>query len=1470
MSRQTPCEPYPGLRPYRETEKGNFFGRETDAAILIDKILTNRFTLLFAASGVGKSSLLQAAVIPRLKSSLGENLVVVYHSDWVSEPVQTVKAAVLTALQTKEAFPQDLELTEEGLYDLLSLACVFVRPPLVLILDQFEEFFRYQRATRSFNEFIDQLVAVLADKSLAVSLVFSMREDFALELNAFKNKLPTLLFENFYRLEKLNRDNTLTAIKAPVEQLGYQYEPRLLEWLLADLLNREYDYRVSQSIAEIRMTAEPPYLQIVCTQLWELNKNDPEKTIRLASYEKAGRAQGIVKNYIQDILAGFSHAEKQLASKAFDHLIGQRGVKIAYTAKALAEIGRVPEQDLAKVLDKLETVRVLRRQQRGEDVWFELYHDLFSRSLEAWNKAWKDHMRFRRALKWLTGGIVATLLIVSASDFAINRYSYHFRLGKEGISDRIELWQGTSPNGHWLFDFFHQRQYIAETDFTRSDLEPDKRFEKKGIDKYKELVLELIEGQSSEQRIESYVRYGIYRAKDDRAALPLAKKLITTGSLNKADEAIEHIASINTPEAARFIYDIANTTSSDNLRKLIYVQPMIQRVGVGIALTREGLGQVIKPELLSDEAKNFWQYQLSLQVMNEHALDYWLDWGVTDYVDSLAMAFGNDTLNQYLIKALKGDTNSESLVEDVINLLGLLQVKEAIPDLVNHLEKYSQDNLDSIVQSLVALQAQEAVKPLIELVKEHDDRRILSAIAALAFFKADSASPVLISILQDLSIDSSIRVAAIKALVELNSKQVFLYLVKALQDDKAEVRRESLRALSVLEPNKSLEYSLLLLRDRDFFTREVAAENIKKLINEDLLSNLLDILINEDEFLGARIEAVNILAEFKYERAKYQILELLKRFDKKDYSEFRLALLSYLASLNELSVVPDLLSLLDIDSSSVVKGILKKIDANLLTPILLSALKSSDRKQVVLAIEILDELGKFKESYVDYVTQTDYEVNLALSLALSNIGKKLPANNIVKILQEYKKRGSLLYQRIDNLGVDFSSDSDLSTTFIKLAEDEDIVFSTRIKGLLKKMYIKKALLIKTPQVKAGMPIAILLEVIEKSVFFDAIFLYPKLLDARYDYGGSGSILSLKDLDNKSANGVQQLILAQIFLEWIVNESIAQQFGGVVKKIIDFDCEISILFLLRLIKNGNAHIQKNSILAMLALQELKSLNPVQAQLLTQALSLSDPVLLEEAKQEWQTYKKTQVEPALSESAKRFNAMTNEELTACIADADVKMTEWRAQREADLLKVVDTFELVPPNTAEAYRSWQVFQCAFDLSKREPNEGKKLLMHNLFDVREAAAMGMASSMQLKVSDIKDLEQQWLATKDPIRHNAIFRAIDLGLLNIEAVGQDSELAELNQYLAELKQLKPFDDEVEHPSQVAIFPRVDWTQAQLQWRSETLKQNIQAYNEQLPSWLKEYCLNPDGSYMQPEHCEHPKLKALLPTVSSAPEVQHD
>jgi hypothetical protein len=100
VSASQQAEPYKGLRPYQEKDQNNFFGRDAERKVLIDKILANRLTLLFAASGVGKSSLLQAAVLPLLKDPGRENLDPVYYNDWVTSPLIDLKQTVLTTLKT--------------------------------------------------------------------------------------------------------------------------------------------------------------------------------------------------------------------------------------------------------------------------------------------------------------------------------------------------------------------------------------------------------------------------------------------------------------------------------------------------------------------------------------------------------------------------------------------------------------------------------------------------------------------------------------------------------------------------------------------------------------------------------------------------------------------------------------------------------------------------------------------------------------------------------------------------------------------------------------------------------------------------------------------------------------------------------------------------------------------------------------------------------------------------------------------------------------------------------------------------------------------------------------------------------------------------------------------------------------------------------------------------------------------------
>lgn len=179
MNETTPPidQPYKGLQPYQEENKNMFFGRESEREILINKIVSEKLTLLFAATGVGKSSLLQAAVMPELKRPDRENLDVVNYRDWVSDPIVALKKANIDALIKRGKADADFKIDDENLpLELFFRVCsTLSSDPLVVILDQFEEFFLYRRYSDGFEAFIKELADALNDIRTPVAFVISMR-----------------------------------------------------------------------------------------------------------------------------------------------------------------------------------------------------------------------------------------------------------------------------------------------------------------------------------------------------------------------------------------------------------------------------------------------------------------------------------------------------------------------------------------------------------------------------------------------------------------------------------------------------------------------------------------------------------------------------------------------------------------------------------------------------------------------------------------------------------------------------------------------------------------------------------------------------------------------------------------------------------------------------------------------------------------------------------------------------------------------------------------------------------------------------------------------------------------------------------------------------------------------------------------------------------------------------------------------
>nr|VFJ43753.1 MAG: HEAT repeat [Candidatus Kentron sp. FW] len=608
-SRHSDDNPYKGLTPYQEEDSGWFFGRDADRAQLIDKILANPFTLLLAETGVGKSSLLQAAVLPYLKDPEAHNVDVVYWNDWVpSDPARVVKRAILKTLKKQRRMPAgNFESREKmlarDLIGFLQLCAYFFRPPLVLVLDQFEEFFRYQRHSEHFGPFVAELADLIKQRAVPVALVISMREDFALEMNAFRPHLDRRVFDNYYRLEKLNKDNARAAIEDPVEKAGFRYEPPLVQALLLDLSLRERNRLADVAVPEEQERVEAPYLQIVCEQLWEICRDDPGKTLRLDSYRQHGGAEALLESYLTGRLAALSHAQRRLASGTFDHLVTREGTKNAHTVDSLAKALGERKDILKPVLESLHQARILRQQRRAnlktrkEEDWYELYHDLFSDGIGRWNQEFKNHWYelLRRKIKdavtiKVTGrGILIIAVLYGAFDTVLYFSNQHLSLSPRGGDlEKVELFQGQANRDPLFFD----RKFLAETGLVSARIEPHLRFREKGIDVPERLVTEATTNRGMVDGIRAHWANG-----NPRAALELADTAISPTNPTRAREVIRWLSGIRGREATSVLEKHLACAGEDSSLRPDLIAALMAREAFHIPDIHEGMLRVLETHL---------------------------------------------------------------------------------------------------------------------------------------------------------------------------------------------------------------------------------------------------------------------------------------------------------------------------------------------------------------------------------------------------------------------------------------------------------------------------------------------------------------------------------------------------------------------------------------------------------------------------------------------------------------------------------------------------------------------------------------------------------------------------------------------------------------------------------------------------------------------------------------------------------
>jgi hypothetical protein len=414
--------PFKGLTPYREEDATFFFGREREQEIIIANLHAYPLTLLYGGTGVGKSSVLRAGVAHRLRQQAQANLaigrkpeqLVAVVSNWRDDPVHTMRRRVEQAL--RELYPEALaDPNPEDLGEALALWANRIEGPILIILDQFEEYFLYQQQDGP-GTFAQEFPRIANAREVLANFMVAIREDAVTWLDQFKSRLPNL-FDNSLRIRHLDKASARQAITGPVEAYNrtdppagqVTIAPELIDAVLDEIASGKVGLRTrEQGLAERSPGAvrrhgpiEPPYLQLVMRRLWDAEQAKHSHVLRRTTLAELGGAGDIVRTHLDASLDRLSRAEQGFAAAAFQYLVTSSGTKFAHLQSDLADLTATGEEELAPVLGKLATAGILRRvpapRSQGDVPCYEIFRDVLARAILDWRARYLEEENRKRA-----------------------------------------------------------------------------------------------------------------------------------------------------------------------------------------------------------------------------------------------------------------------------------------------------------------------------------------------------------------------------------------------------------------------------------------------------------------------------------------------------------------------------------------------------------------------------------------------------------------------------------------------------------------------------------------------------------------------------------------------------------------------------------------------------------------------------------------------------------------------------------------------------------------------------------------------------------------------------------------------------------------------------------------------------------------------------------------------------------------
>ena len=392
--------PYIGPRSFRAGER--IYGRQRESNQLTNLIVAERIVLMHSPSGAGKTSLIQAAVVPRLEKMKFIVLPVVRvnldSATAAQQGPQSNRYVFSALLSLEEGLSEGERLPADKLADMSLAAYLDQRVGEqgddrieVLIFDQFEEILTQDPTDLDAKtEFFRQVgEALQAPNRWAL---FSMRDDFVAALDPYLVWIPNRLSANF-RLDLLGIQAAMEAIQGPAAAAGVEFEDAAAEKLVDDLRLVRVQQPDGSTAPQPGPYVEPVQLQVVCYRLWSDPRPNPGK-ITPNELEQFGEVDqslvdsSLAEYYAQRVEAAAEKTgvpERSIREWVDRQLISEQGVR-GTVLMGVDSSGELPNQAIWFLVNAY----LVRAEKRGGATWFELSHDRLITPVRENNRRWFD------------------------------------------------------------------------------------------------------------------------------------------------------------------------------------------------------------------------------------------------------------------------------------------------------------------------------------------------------------------------------------------------------------------------------------------------------------------------------------------------------------------------------------------------------------------------------------------------------------------------------------------------------------------------------------------------------------------------------------------------------------------------------------------------------------------------------------------------------------------------------------------------------------------------------------------------------------------------------------------------------------------------------------------------------------------------------------------------------------------------